>query len=82
MRRLPVADQTQMDYNEVFNTPAGKRVLEDILTVTSVLEPTNDYSHEGLAAREGRRDVALHILGQLGYASKNFPEIIEGMTDE
>lgn len=72
----------KMDYNEVFNTPAGKRVLEDILTVTSVLEPTNDYSLAGLAAREGRRDVAFHILGRLGLASKNFPELIEGITDD
>lgn len=69
------AQQMKMDYNGTFGTEHGRRVLEDLMAACHVLEPTNNYELSTLAAQAGRRDVAFHILAQLGKTS--FIDIVE-----
>jgi hypothetical protein len=70
-------DQLRMDYAETFNSPAGKRVLADILTTCHVLEPEQDNDPNNIIARAHRRDVAHHIMFSMGYGPADLPTIIE-----
>lgn len=47
-------------YRELFDTPAGQVVLNDLVRFCNVLSATN-----GDLIEEGKRVVALHILGHL-----------------
>lgn len=50
------------DYEAVFSTPAGKRVLEDIQLSGYVKRTTLADSQSIFASNEGKRILALHIV--------------------
>ena len=71
--------QLKIDYQMTFETEHGKRVLEDILAYSHVLEPLNGaIDTNSIILREGRRDVALTILQKLHWNERNFINSIEG----
>lgn len=49
-------------YMEVFNTEAGKEVLEDMMKTFHVLNSTHSTDALEMAYREGERSVVLRIL--------------------
>lgn len=63
------------DWQVVFGSEEGKRVLQDILEFSHVLQAP-DYNPDinMLAFKEGRRDVAMFILEKLNQ--DNFLELI------
>lgn len=67
------AQQLKIDYNQVFGTDAGERVLADILAYCHVLEPLmGSIDTNQIIIREARRDVALTILQKLNWNEKDF----------
>lgn len=68
----PKVNQLKMDYQGTFNTEAGKRVLEDLMTVCHIFETEADNVTENIVARAHRRDVIHHIMGRLGYGPQEF----------
>ena len=63
-------DQSKADYNNVFNSEAGKRVLEDILSFSHVLEaPTVETDPHVVMFKAGRRDVSMYILEKMNLTS-------------
>jgi len=76
-----VADpkQLKIDYCQAFDTPGGKRVLEDIMKYCHVLEPlTGCTDTNSIIIREARRDVALTILQKLNWNERDFINNVEG----
>ena len=74
-------DQLRMDYAGTFNTEAGRRVLEDIMSTCHVLEPEQDNIPDNIIARAHRRDVAHHILSGMGYGPQDFPKLVEDLSN-
>jgi hypothetical protein len=73
------SQQLRIDYQQVFNTDSGKRVLEDILSYCHVLEPLlGSIDTNSIIIREARRDVAITILQKLNWNEKDFMEMIGG----
>ena len=68
------------DYKETFGTPAGMRVLDDILGKGSLWSTTCHGNIDGKDGfREGKRDHALYILKRVNVADSNI--IINMMRD-
>ena len=64
-------EQLEADYTEVFNSPAGERVLDDLTTAAGLTATHADYptiDPLALAASEGKRRMLLHIFGMLARA--------------
>lgn len=53
------------DYNTVFSTPSGKRVLLDLMNKYSVLSPMYKGDVNDLLIHEGQRKVILDLLSIL-----------------
>lgn len=71
--------QLKIDYAQAFETPGGRRVLEDILKYCHVLEPLKgNIDTNSIIIREARRDVALTILQKLNWSEKDFIEEVGG----
>lgn len=65
-RKPPKEDETPALYREVFSTPAGQRVLDDICRHAEL--PKADFDRLEplkLAFKEGKRNVADYIVGRL-----------------
>lgn len=52
----------KVDYEQVFSTDAGKRVLEDIAKSGKLQRPSYSNDANELLIDEGRRDLAFHIV--------------------
>lgn len=73
------AKQMKADYQLVFGTKEGKRVLDDIMAYCHVVEPlTGSIDTNAVMIREGRRDAALTILQKLNWDERKFVEEAEG----
>lgn len=48
-------------YNQTFSTPAGEKVLTDLMERGKLLQPLENPTDEG------KRELVLHILHQLAY---------------
>jgi len=69
-------NQHKADYNAVFNSDAGKRVLADLLSFCHVLEAPDVISDTNIIVfKAGRRDVAMYILQSKGVT--DIQEVIE-----
>lgn len=55
-------DQVVRAYREVFNSEAGKVVLEDMMKSLHTLSSTFDPNPHEMAYREGERSVVIRIL--------------------
>lgn len=65
-RQPPKEDERPALYREVFGTPAGQRVLDDICRHAEL--PKADYDRldpQKLAFKEGKRNVADYIVERL-----------------
>lgn len=79
---MKVADK-QKDYAIVFDSPEGKRVLSDLMKRCGVLSPTFVVGDSHLTSfNEGKRNVALYIVGNLKYKDGDFPKLTEEALDE
>ena len=71
--------QLKIDYCQAFDTPGGKRVLEDIMKYCGVLQPlTGAIDTNSIIIREARRDVALTILEKLNWDDRRFIDFVGG----
>ncbi len=63
-KQLDALEQLQLDYRDVFNTPGGKRVLEDLEIRSFFKRGTITRADTGNMAlvNEGRRQLFLHIV--------------------
>lgn len=64
------------DYQAVFGTPAGKRVLADILARGGVTRPRFDAEPNVIAFYEGHRHLAMSIFRQVHSSNDVLPELI------
>ena len=69
--------QVKLDYQSVFGSDAGKRVLEDLMATCHIFETEADNITENIVARAHRRDVVHHIMNQMGYGPQEFQTIVE-----
>ncbi len=56
------ASNLKIAYNQTFNTDAGEKVLDDLMTFCHMREPAHNCNVVELGIREGRRDVMARIL--------------------
>lgn len=54
------------DYESVFKSPSGERVLHDLVVNRMISTPVIG-SHEAMAYNEGQRSVVLTILDMAGF---------------
>lgn len=69
-----------LDYQEVFQSEAGRKVLDDLMFRFHVLGSTN--MQPGLEYNEGERNVVLHILDQLAVKPEWIRERFKQARDE
>lgn len=71
-------------YKQIFNTPEGKVVLEDMMIEHKVMDHhCDDMSHAELMRRLGERNVVLRIMTILDNdAEKLLDDSVEGTTNE
>jgi len=60
-----VIDQIAQDYDFVFRSDQGKRVLRDIMMRGHMFESSFDEDPIKMALKNGERNIALQILDQL-----------------
>jgi hypothetical protein len=73
------AKDVKADYQFVFGSEEGKRVLDDILAYCHVLEPlTGAIGTNAVMIREGRRDAAMTILQKMMWDERRFVKEAEG----
>jgi len=75
------ANDTLTDYQIAFGTPEGKRVLLDLIDQCGILRASFEADPYRTAYNEGRRGVALMILGVLGAKPEDFQKTIEDLKD-
>lgn len=69
------AEQLRKDYQSVFNSESGQRVLEDLKQTCFYYSPTlNEVAHI-MSANEGQRLVILHIETKLKLTSDKLKEL-------
>jgi hypothetical protein len=66
-----------VDYQAVFNTESGKRVLYDLLKQHNVLQSTFDKDPNVHAFKEGERNTVLRILTILKMDAVQLDQLIE-----
>lgn len=59
-------DRVKSDYESVFKSPSGERVLHDLVVNRMISAPVIG-SHESMAYNEGQRSVVLTILDLAGF---------------
>lgn len=66
------------DYQAVFDSEAGRRVLLDLLDKGHILKPTNSVQFNPTEAllNEGKREMVLYIVGQMKKDVKYIMEMI------
>lgn len=67
-------------YYDLFNTPDGKWVLNDILLRAGLLEATSSTGEEALRA-EGRRSLALDILAETSVDRAKLVKRLQELAD-
>ena len=85
-REAAIAD----DYQAVFGSDRGQRVLADILTMASCFEAILSTDRVNRDMIDGKRELALSIFERAGFARADLPEAmirnslnsIRRMTDE
>ena len=73
--------QRAIDYQEVFNSPGGRRVLVDLMKRFHVLQPSYDRNPHETAFREGERNAVLYILTVLNINEDSLLQMIKEMED-
>lgn len=61
-----------VDYQTVFNSEEGQRVLQDLIDQGYVIRPTQvEHSEIASFVNEGKRNIVLYILSQLEINAKD-----------
>lgn len=90
MKEIKDEKQKIIDYQQIFDTEAGKRVLDDIKRLSRVLFATVPLDNAGrldqgmMTYQNGQRSVLVHIYAQLKkdpYAVKQVKAINEREED-
>lgn len=90
MKEIKNEKQKIIDYQQIFDTEAGKRVLNDIKRLSKVLFAIVPMGNDGkldpymMAYQNGQRSVLVHIYAQLKkdpYAVKQVKAINEREED-
>ncbi len=76
-RNERITNQLRHDYDFVFGTHEGERVLRDIIRSCNVLTPAVDVETNNVIYREGERGVALRILKILNVGPEELQTIVE-----
>lgn len=80
---VAVARQLAADYQAVFATPSGQRVLADLLARTGVLMGTYRDGAPGMEFREGQRAAGLYVIRQLNETPDSLARFaVSGKTQE
>jgi hypothetical protein len=79
MRRLRLLN-TRRDYQTVFGTPEGQRVLKDILRRAGVTHPKFNSDPMVTAFNEGARHFASSIFRQVHTSTDQLPDFIAEET--
>lgn len=71
------------DFRQTFGTPAGKRVLAELLRRGWVTRPGFDPGNPYVTAyREGQREMALHIAGMIGLSDEDIMRLARDRPEE
>lgn len=70
-----VAEQLRKDYQSVFNSEAGQRVLEDLKQTCFYYDTTLTEMPHVMAYQEGLRNAILHIETKLKLTAKRIKEL-------
>ncbi len=70
-----VADQIRKDYQTVFNSEAGQRVLEDLKKVCFYYDTTLDVLPHVMAHKEGTRNAIINIETKLKLTEGKIKEL-------
>lgn len=67
------------DYQKVFNSSEGKRVLFDLMLAHHVCHSTmgNDHNSHTMAYREGERNVVLRIMATMKLDAERIHKILQ-----
>jgi len=70
-------NQQKIDFNTVFGSDVGKKVLLDILSFAHVVEPpVADHDPHVVMLKAGRRDTAMFILERMGFTPSDFVDLV------
>ncbi len=69
------AEQLRKDYQSVFNSEEGQRVLEDLKQTCFYYSPTIDAMPHVMAYNEGQRNVMMHIETKLKLTAQRLKEL-------
>ncbi|MBY7649925.1 MAG: hypothetical protein C4617_05555 [Candidatus Liberibacter europaeus] len=78
-QRLIEMDYKQAQYKQVYATPEGKWVLQNILNQCGLFLPTKSDNPIDIAMKSAERNIALYILSQLNLG---FEEIYSAVYME
>ena len=70
-----VAEQVRKDYQTVFNSEAGQKVLEDLKKVCFYYDTTLDVLPHVMAYREGTRNAIINIETKLKLTNVKIKEL-------
>lgn len=73
------------DYQKVFGSAAGKRVLHDIMARGNMLQPTANDTQGNIHLmdrNEGRRELVLHILAALKYSPEKLMDLLDNSDED
>ena len=73
--QIEVAEQVRKDYQTVFNSEAGQRVLEDLKKVCFYYDTTLDVLPHVMAYREGTRNAIINIETKLKLTAVKVKEL-------
>lgn len=82
VKRLYAPSQRRRDYEQIFESEAGKRILADMVRYAHILHPTyvKGDSHQ-TAFREGERNMVLRILSIIGQKPEQFIENVNDVKE-
>lgn len=85
-QQLKKQDSLYRAYQKVFNSPDGKKVLEDLCVHCNILQSTYAKDPYETYFKEGKRAIGMHILMMLSIDLVQFQQIIkshsEGVNDD
>ena len=59
------------DYRDVFSTPAGVRVLNDLLSITHIFQTSFSFTgNDQIGFREGERNIGLAIVKKMNQINQ------------
>jgi hypothetical protein len=70
------------DYQAVFNSPAGQRVMHDLVRKTGLMKTHEGWSTEMVLYNAGQQDVVKHIAAMLRMRPEEFQRLTDRETHD